>query len=193
MIWMSKVRFASRIYSRVLTTLAVAGFMFAATNAKASCGMSGLAAGSAIQMPMMGMAGSGQESSKEGDPSSIVGLWGVVYTAGGKTFNVSFDDWHSDGTEFENVYFNPAQGNICFGAWKLIAPHTVKLHHIGWTFTPGTFSTATGTFTLDEVNTVSSDGKTYTGTFTFQPYDIKGNPEGGPITGTILATRITVD
>jgi hypothetical protein len=87
----------------------------------------------------------------------------------------------------------PEQGNICFGVWKQIGRRTVRLHHIGWTFDPtNNMATANGTFTLDETNTVSADGKTYTGTFEFKTFDLKGN-QGADITGTIAATRITVD
>lgn len=187
-----KAGFASRFSRCVWTALAIGGLMFGATQAKASCGLSGLGSGSGIKMPMLGMAGGGQEASSEGRNTAIVGLWAVVYTAGGQVFNETFDQWHSDGTEFENAYLNPVQGNICFGVWKRIGRNTVKLHHIGWTFTPGNTGTATGTFTLDEDNTVASDGKTYTGNFHFQAYDINGNKQAD-VTGTILANRITVD
>lgn len=188
-----KVRLGSRFSRGVLATLAVASLMFCATGARASCVMSGSGSGSTIKLPMLGMAGGGQEDSWQGSNDSIVGLWGVVYTSGGKVFNQTFDEWHSDGTEFENAFLNPVQGNICFGAWKHTGPRTVKLHHIGWTFTVGNTGTATGVFTLDENNTVSSDGKTYTGTFTFTAFNIQGQQQGQPITGTILATRITAD
>jgi hypothetical protein len=30
--------------------------------------------------------------------AGIVGLWHVVYTAGGSIFNETLDQWHSDGT-----------------------------------------------------------------------------------------------
>ena len=53
-------------------------------------------------------------------------------------------------------------------------------------------ATANGTFTLDETNTVSYDGKTYTGSFEFKTFDLNGNL-GADVTGTIAATRITVN
>jgi len=49
-----------------------------------------------------------------------------------------------------------------------------------------------GTFTLDEVNTVAQDGKTYKGTFDFKVYNVSGNLEA-EVKGTMLATRITVN
>jgi hypothetical protein len=140
------------------------------------------------------MLQSGNDLGESFNSDSIVGLWHVVYTtSAGAPFNESFDQWHSDGTEFENAFLPPDTGNICFGVWKTIAPRTVRLHHIGWTFTPGsTPPTASGTFTLDENNTVSRDGKTYTGTFTFKTFDNNG-VQGEEVTGTMVATRITVN
>ena len=159
--------------------------------ANAACGITGLGTRSPIKLPMMAQA--------EGLPfggtasNSIVGLWHVIYTAGGQTFNDTFDMWHSDGTEFEAAFLPPEAGNICYGVWKEVGG-TVHLHHIGWLFTPGsTPGTATGTFTLDEINTVSRNGMSYSGSFTFQVYDMNGVAQGGPVTGTMLASRITVN
>jgi uncharacterized protein (DUF2147 family) len=188
-----QVAFWSRLSRGALTMLAMASLIFTANSARAACGnLSGLGSGSGIKLPILGQAVGNEESAWTGG-DSIVGLWHVVYTAGGSTFLESLDQWHSDGTEFENAYVAPAQGNICFGVWKPTGPNTVRLHHIGWTFDP-TSSTekANGTFTLDENNTVSRDGKSYTGTFTFKTFDLKGTL-GMEVTGTIAATRITVD
>jgi hypothetical protein len=185
--------FWRRLSRGVLATLAVTSLILAATSARAACGsFSRLGSVSPIKMPMLGAAG-GEEAnySNDGAHDSIVGLWHVVYTAGGATFNETLDQWHSDGTEFENAYLAPAQGNICFGVWKPTGSHSVRLHHIGWTFDPTSTGTANGTFTLDEENTVSNDCNSYTGTFTFKTFDLKGN-QGVEVTGTIAATRITV-
>jgi hypothetical protein len=187
-----QVSIGSRLSRGILTTLAVTSLLFAATTARAACGsFSRPGSVSSIKMPMLAAAGGDEEFSRgSGDP--IVGLWHVVYTSGGKTFNETLDQWHSDGTEFENAYLAPAQGNICFGVWKSTGSRCVRLHHIGWTFdATSNTATANGTFTLDEENTVSSDGKSYTGTFTFKTFDLNGN-QGMEATGTIAATRITV-
>ena len=111
-------------------------------------------------------------------------------------FLESFKTWHGDGTEFENAFLPPAGGNVCFGVWKELGDHRVKLHHIGLTFNPdGSLSSI---FTVDETDTVSPNGKTYTGMFDFKlwppSYDAVG--KGTPIAevkGTTAATRITVD
>src|SRR5580704_11334615 len=36
---------------------------------------------------------------------NIVGTWHVTYTAGGSPFGEAFIQWHSDGTEWENINF----------------------------------------------------------------------------------------
>ena len=60
--------------------------------------------------------------------------------------------------------------------WKPTGSHSVRLHHIGWTFDPtSNTATANGTFTLDEENTVSNDCNSYTGTFTFKTFDLNGS------------------
>lgn len=181
-----------RLSRGLLTILAAGSLLFAATSARAACGsFSRFGSGSPKNMPMFAAAGGEEEAYSNSGHDPIVGLWHVVYTTGGKLFNESLDQWHSDGTEFENAWLAPAEGNICFGVWKSIGSGSVRLHHVGWTFDPTSTGTANGTFTLDEENTVSKDCKSYTGTFTFRTFDLKGN-QGMEVTGTIAATRITV-
>ena len=112
-------------------------------------------------------------------------------------FLESFKTWHADGTEFENAFLAPAGGNICFGVWKEVGGGHVKLHHIGLMF-DATTGAISNTFTVDEKDSVGSNGQTYTGTFDFKlwPPSFAAIGVGIPIaevTGTIAATRITVD
>jgi len=186
--------------------LAVLGLLFTAADAKAGGCAVPLKAGAGSEIPFVSPHADGD--SKE--PATIVGLWHVLYTAtydnnfppGGPypptpfPFVESFKTWHADGTEFENAFLPPAGGNICFGVWKDLDKGTVKLHHIGLMFNPdGSISSI---FTVDETDTVASDGKTYKGTFDFKlwppSYDAVG--VGTPIAevkGTTAATRIFVD
>jgi hypothetical protein len=197
--WMNRkigtlLSFGSQLSRGALTTLAAASLVFVAADARAACGsFLGPHPGAPVHMPMLAQAESETQDSLQDAKDPIVGLWTVVYTAGGKTFNETIDQWHSDGTEFENAFVPVAGGNICFGVWKATGPRSVRLHHIGWTYDAVNGGTANGIFTLDENNTVSRDCKTYTGTFTFKAYDLKGNLLGEAVTGTMLATRITVD
>ena len=180
-------------FSRVVFALvAIAVFLFATTGANACPNLSGSGSGynGPIKLPILAQAGNEQSDSVYSD--SIVGLWQVVYTPVTGTPTESFKEWHSDGTEFENIWLAPVEGDICFGAWKTIAPRTVHTHHVGWIFaTPG--ATATNYFIQDETDTVSRDGKTYTGTYKMQVYNLAGVKEGPETDGTIAATRITAD
>jgi hypothetical protein len=187
-----RVAFFGRLFRGTLTTVAIASLAFAATSARAACGsFGGIGSGGALTLPML-QAESGALGASTSSSPSIVGLWGVIYSSGGMVFNQTFDQWHSDGTEFENAFVPVLGGNICFGVWKSTGGRAVKLHHIGWTYDPVAGGVANGTFTLDENNTVSKDGNSYTGSFTFRAFDMKGNVQK-TVSGTIAAVRITVE
>ena len=120
----------------------------------------------------------------------------MIYTnsADQSTFNDTFDTWHSDGTEFESAFLAPAGGNMCVGVWKQTGLRSVTLHHVGWLFNPSTpLATATNSFTVDAEITVAPDGKSYSGHFTFKVWNLDGTPTSVEVTGTIAATRITVN
>jgi hypothetical protein len=126
-------------------------------------------------------------------PDSIVGLWHTVYTTtSGAPFGQSFKEWHSDGTEFENIDHSAVVGNVCFGVWKQLDPRTFRLHHTGWTFDDN--GNPTGSFTIDETDTLTPNGMSYNGSFTFKVFDTNGDYiSGTETTGTIAASRITVN
>jgi hypothetical protein len=194
-------------YRLVVLTMAVAAVL--------SLGAPGTKAGGCadpLRTPLSpkGASTSSQDPSEWSGPATIVGLWHVNYTAtyddnfppGGPyppipfPFLESFKTWHADGTEFENAFLPPGGGNICFGAWKDLGDHRVKLHHIGLMFnSDGSISSI---FTVDEVDTVESDGKTYKGMFDFKlwPPSYEAVGKGLPIAevkGTTAATRIAAD
>ena len=126
----------------------------------------------------------------------IVGLWHVIYTnsADESTFNDTFDTWHSDGTEFESAFLAPAGGDVCVGVWRPTGMRSVTLHHVGWLFNPSTPSaTAANTFTIDSEVTVSEDGRSYSGHFTFKVWNLDGTPTPVEVRGTLAATRITAN
>ena len=195
----------SRRFS-VLVALAGLGLLFTASSARAGGCAVPFKAGAARAIPFVSPHADGD--SKE--HATIVGLWHVLYTAtydnnfppGGPyppapfPFLESFKTWHADGTEFENAFLPPTGGNICFGVWKDLDDSRVKLHHIGLMFNPD--GSLSAIFTVDETDTVASDGKTYKGMFDFKlwppSYDAVG--AGTPIAevkGITAATRIAVD
>jgi len=197
---------SDRRFRTASLVLAVLGLLLTADDAKAGGCAVPYKAGAAPAIPFVSPHPEGESN----EHATIVGLWHVIYTAtydnnfppGGPypptpfPFLESFKTWHSDGTEFENAFLPPSAGNICFGVWKDLDKGTVKLHHIGLMFNPdGSISSI---FTVDETDTVASDGKTYKGTFDFKlwppSYDAVG--VGTPIAevkGTTAATRIAVD
>jgi hypothetical protein len=190
-----------------LVALVGLGLLFTASGTKAAgCGLA-FKTGAVPAIPFLSPPGNESLKHEEGEESnkhaSIVGLWYVIYTATSAPppfptppfkFAETYKTWHGDGTEFENAFLPPDGGNICFGVWKDLEHGSVKLHHIGLMFAGGAI---TNIFTVDETNTVASNGKTYTGTFHFKlfgPTNVFGT--GTPIlevTGSTAGTRITVD
>ena len=122
------------------------------------------------------------------DGRSIVGLWNVHYFIGTTEIFQTYDQWHSDGLEFEVNSIAP--GAVCQGTWKRIQHDNAKLFHVIWTFDAN--GTLTGHIEEVQINTVSHSGNTYAGTFDQKFYDLNGNLTG-EATGTISATRISVD
>jgi hypothetical protein len=190
----SDSRLRARLRRDGLGLLAVLCLLILPASAKAACGSFGTAVSiPAIKLPMAAQAAGFGSPFEEGNPT-IVGLWHVIYTAGGATFNDTFDTWHSDGTEFESAYLAPSSGNLCVGVWKSTGFRSVKVHHIGWIFSPATpTALATNYFTLDEEITVAQDNKSYSGKFTFKIWALDGSATPVEVIGTMAATRITVD
>ena len=196
-----------------LVALVTLGLLFTTSGAKAGgCGVTSSKAAVAVATPAPFVSPHGSNLQLGNDllDHTIVGMWHVIYTAntdnnfppGGPVpatpfqFNESLKTWHADGTEWENAFVPPAGGNICYGVWKPVSFRTVKLHHLGLMFAAD--GSLSATFTDDEINTLSSDGKSYTGTFVFKlwPPSFDAIGVGTPIsevTGTTAATRITVD
>jgi len=126
--------------------------------------------------------------SDEGDHDrpSIVGTWDVTYTTNGAPGGEAFIQWHSDGTEWENINFPILSGNICLGSWKSIGGNRVFRRHVGWLYDGGAL---VGRFTETETDIVSKDGNSYTGWNELKLYDLNGNLMAD-LPGTAQATRI---
>ena len=120
-----------------------------------------------------------------GNPS-IVGLWRVHYFENGAQVFQSFDQWHSDGQEFEvaNIF-----GLSCQGVFRQRQDGGVQLFHTGWNYDAN--GNLTGYFDETQIVKVSADSQNYTGTF-----DIKNFDENGKFLsedkGTLRATRLNV-
>ena len=199
--------FCRTLFRCASVAFAVLIMVFAASSAKAGCGTPSKM-GAAPPIPLVSPHVDDHQEGKETDrDASIVGLWHLIYTANSASpsnafpptpfqFLESFKTWHADGTEFENAFLPPTGGNICFGVWKESDHGSVKLHHIGLMF--DSMGRISNIFTIDEKDTVASDGKTYSGTFDFKlwPPSFGAVGVGSPLAevkGTTFGTRITVD
>ena len=83
---------------------------------------------------------------------SIVGLWNVHYFQGTTELFQTYDQWHSDGLEFEVNSIYP--GAVCQGTFKQTANGIVQLFHVVYTFdASGVFN---GHIEETQTNTVSA-------------------------------------
>ena len=120
---------------------------------------------------------------------SIVGMWSVHYvsTTGGPE-TLTFDQWHSDGLEFETA--NLAPGLMCQGTYKQAPDGSFHDYHIAWTF--DATGAPSGYWDENMVVTVSDDGQSYSGTYARDFYDVNGNFLFED-DGTLTATRLRVE
>ena|ERR1700741_1625225 len=194
-----------------LVALVGLGLLLTASGVKAGGCALPSKTGTASSIPFVSPKADGKsldhQEDEEWNRPTIVGLWHLIYTANSASpsdafpptpfqFVESFKTWHADGTEFENAFLPPTGGNICFGVWKELGHGSVKLHHIGLMF--DSMGRVSNIFTVDEKDTVASNGRTYSGTFDFKlwPPSFDAVGVGSPlaeVTGTTLGTRITVD
>ena len=117
--------------------------------------------------------------------SAIVGLWHVHYFHGTQEWNQTYDQWHSDGLEFEVAGIAP--GAMCQGTYTQTASGTIKLFHVAWTF--DSTGVLNGYWEEKQTNTVSHNRKTYQGTYDTKFYDLSGNFLFED-TGTLTAERL---
>jgi hypothetical protein len=184
------------IFRAALALLAAAPLLALPGTANAACGRFGaLASNDSIKLPSLPHSDIGFPAPILPGSFPVVGLWHVIYSTGSGSdtaiFNDTFDTWHGDGTEFESAFLAPLGGNVCAGVWRPTGDRSVTLHHVGWMFDPSTpAATASNTFTLDENVSVSRDGQSYSGSFTFKIWNLDGSFTGTEVTGSIAATRI---
>ena len=129
------------------------------------------------------------------DNASVVGLWAVTFFVGHskEVWDQGFEQWHSDGTELNNDNaVPPSLGNVCVGVYKQTGVRTFKLRHVTWNWDDQ--GKLAGTFLLVATVTVAGNGKTFTGMYTSDSFDVKGNVIPNlHAEGTISAKRISVD
>jgi hypothetical protein len=131
-------------------------------------------------------------SLSDADPSPA-GLWKTVFQSGGTVVMVGFDTWHSDGTELAlDGLFPPATGNVCPGVWIKTGPRTYATMHPAFEYDPAGINVVAIFIERVQV-TISQDGRTFQGTFTWDSYTFDGNLMPGSLAGAITGSRISVD
>jgi hypothetical protein len=159
--------------------------------ASASCMDPSAAAGQGSSHPVPHLALNApatlSSSGTEDAAQKIVGTWQVSYATQGSVYGVAFIQWHSDGTEWENVDFPILGGNICLGSWKSVGGNRVSRYHVGWLYADGALF---GHFIETETDEVSRDGNSYTGNNDTKMYKLDGTMFN-EVVGTSAATRIS--
>jgi hypothetical protein len=145
--------------------------------------------------------------------AEIVGLWHFKYLSlgtAGKKPPINIPDgvivdggnttWFADGNEITySGIRDPMTGATCLGVWKQTGEQTYVLNHIGLSWNPpGNAAGAPvgpgGPAFIKQFVTLARDGNSYTGTFTITQLGPDGKTLAlpGVITGTIVATRVTI-
>lgn len=135
--------------------------------------------------------------------ASIVGMWNFQFVSQGNTahnpsipdgalIDFGYNQIHSDGTEIINSGGHaPATENFCLGVWGQTGFLTYEVNHF-----PLSYNATTGALAnlvnIHEQLTLSPSGDSFTGTFTLNVYDTKGN-QVDRLVGNVTATRVTVD
>ena len=119
---------------------------------------------------------------------NIVGTWHVTYATEGTAYAEAFIQWHSDGTEWENIDLPILGGTICMGSWTVVDRTHVARYHVGWLYTDGTLS---GHFIEAETDEVSADGNSYSGSNDTKFYAVGSDVPFMEVVGTAEATRIS--
>jgi hypothetical protein len=119
--------------------------------------------------------------------TSIVGMWQLQYSSGGNPLFQSFEQWHSDGLEFEFADIPTIPGDICMGVWSQ-SGKKVSLYHTAWTFDDN--GNPSGTMVLTHLDKVAKDDNSFAGTFDLKFYDLNGNLIN-EIDGDVAGARIS--
>jgi hypothetical protein len=165
----------------------VLGALFSA-QASASCVDPNAASGaSSHQVPSLALNAAPAWRGTDDAAHKIVGTWQVSYATGGTVYAEAFIQWHSDGTEWENIDFPILGGNICLGSWKAVGENRVSRYHVGWLYSNGVLF---GHFIETETDEVSHDGNSYTGNNDTKMYTLDGTMFN-EVVGTSAATRIS--
>lgn len=106
---------------------------------------------------------------------------------------VAFDTWHTDGTEISlDGLFPPPTGQVCPGVWQRTGLHTFETVHPAFEYDEANVNVIA--IFIERMHiTLSNDGNSFTGTFTWDNYDFNGNLLPGSVSGTVTGARVKTD
>ncbi len=133
------------------------------------------------------------EELRPGKSPSMTGLWKTVFVADGTVVNLGFNTWHDDGTEWAvDGSVPPSGGNVCPGVWERIGQRSYRTIHPAFNYDAS--NTHIVSITIERLNvSISRDGNTYEGDFTWDNYDLQGNLlSDSSVAGRVTGTRIQV-
>ena len=178
--------------NKALLGIAVAGGLALGLTARAGCVDPRVGAqqgASALMSADLESKLSALDSSHAG--GSIVGTWFVVYKPDGSTTpsGQAFIQWHSDGTEWENINYPVLGGNICMGSWKQIDQSHVSRNHYGWLYNNGVLA---GFFNETETDELMGNAYVGVNATTLYFYPVPPATEGTTVElkGTARGIRI---
>lgn len=142
--------------------------------------------------------------------AGIVGTWRFNFVSDGNAYPVSIpygapvdfgtQQWHSDGTEFIiSGGRAPSSGDVCMGVWEQTGPRTYRMKHVALAYlsSDSTPSASPATFLgpaiMHEKVVLSPSGKSFEGTFTIDQYAKDETTLIEHISGTVTASRLTLD
>jgi hypothetical protein len=169
-----------------------------AGEARAGCFASGFGTGSngaQLQAGQFHVAQASGVSPSAAHSNSIVGLWRVAFLVGdgpAVAFE-GFQQWHAGGTEvMVDNGVPPSLGNVCVGVWKQTGARSFSLRHV--TFNWDENGQSTGTFQVVIHVRLDRSGRSYTGSYVSDSFDLQGNPIPElHAEGRLRGVRITVE
>ncbi len=127
-------------------------------------------------------------------PDPIVGMWHTLFIVGtgssAQVIDNTFVQIHSDGTEIMNSSRPPDTGNFCVGAWEKVGPGEYRINHFGIGWVSGDDSAPLGFAHIQEHIVISSDGKSYKGSFIIDQFN-QAKTNIAHLAGQLSAKRIT--
>src|SRR5437899_9761095 len=109
----------------------------------------------------------GSMTARAGTNRSIVGLWDVHYSEDGVEYFHTYQQWHSDGLEFEVNSIAP--GAMCQGVYRESADGRVRDFHVVFTYDAN--GKNNGHIEEEENVVVDSDGDEYHGVANQKVFD----------------------